>query len=70
MKCRSCGTELKQGAKFCSQCGERVRRYCTECGREIPSLEKVCIYCSTKISENESEKETNCFRASSKLRKR
>lgn len=58
MKCRSCGTELKQGAKFCSQCGERVRRYCTECGREIPSLEKVCFYCSTKISENESEKET------------
>ena len=51
--CPECGTELSEGAKFCSGCGRKVEEEksgykCAKCGRELKDNEKFCPDCGTK----------------------
>lgn len=65
MNCKYCGSELTDGAAFCTECGKKtgntgIRLSCTECGaaltREGKSQTLVCPYCGSKriLKENDS----------------
>ena len=54
--CHNCQTALKEGQKFCSNCGATVEEKlpklltCTNCGIELPSETKFCPECGTSIT--------------------
>ena len=47
MKCKNCNTELKQGAKFCPNCGKEVSDFdiCISCGKQIKPGAAFCPHC-------------------------
>ena len=47
MKCRYCDTELKDGAKFCPNCGKKVieSNVCINCGEQIKPGASFCPHC-------------------------
>lgn len=51
MKCKNCGEELDEVAKFCSRCGEKVefKRYYKACGKELEPSAKFCYSCGTPV---------------------
>lgn len=58
--CPECGTELKEGDKFCSSCGATVehieeaevgKRFCPKCGVELVEGVEFCSSCGARISE-------------------
>lgn len=53
MKCNKCGTELEEGRKFCSNCGEKVDRLCPNCYAVIPETEKFCHQCGCSLDKAE-----------------
>ena len=61
--CKNCGTELKDGAKFCPECGTQTeslkeniqKEFCSNCGAEITNSENFCEECGENLN---SEKAT------------
>ncbi len=53
MKCNYCNTELKQGAKFCPNCGREVSEFdvCISCGQQIKVGAKFCPHCGANQKE-------------------
>lgn len=54
MRCKNCGAELIDGAKFCGECGtvvEEVNR-CPHCGAEIYKGATFCAECGKPINNN------------------
>ena len=53
-KCKECGCELAEGAKFCGECGARapepVAHKCPMCGTELVSGSKFCCGCGRNLS--------------------
>lgn len=60
MKCRYCNTELKIGAKFCPNCGEKVIEVniCIKCGEKIKPGAKFCPFCGANQHEQHAKTET------------
>ncbi len=54
-RCASCGSELKEGSRFCSECGAPVpmKRTCPSCGMEVPDGSRFCMYCGTRLDAAE-----------------
>ena len=54
-RCASCGSELKEGSRFCSECGAPVpmKRICPSCGMEVPDGSRFCMYCGTRLDAAE-----------------
>lgn len=50
--CPDCGSPLATNAKFCPECGARLKneRHCTECGTLLQPGAKFCAECGTKAS--------------------
>lgn len=50
MKCIYCNTVLKQGAKFCPNCGKEVIEFnqCVKCGEQIKAGALFCPHCGAK----------------------
>ena len=48
--CPTCGTQLEDGVKFCSECGTPIpqTKKCIKCGFELPLSVKFCSECGTK----------------------
>jgi DNA-directed RNA polymerase subunit RPC12/RpoP len=53
--CKSCGKELKEGAKFCGKCGAQAGAeqgedsfVCAQCGAQLEADEVFCSNCGTK----------------------
>jgi predicted ATPase/class 3 adenylate cyclase len=46
MRCRKCGFENPEGAKFCVECASPFARRCSSCGKENPPRAKFCLECS------------------------
>ena len=53
MKCKYCNAELKQGAKFCPNCGKEVLEFdiCISCGRQIKVGATFCPHCGKKQND-------------------
>jgi membrane protease subunit (stomatin/prohibitin family) len=51
--CVGCGHTLKQGAKFCEDCGQPVQAKqgmnCSKCGQHYDNPVKFCAQCGTKV---------------------
>ncbi|MDI1241461.1 MAG: zinc ribbon domain-containing protein, partial [bacterium] len=49
--CVKCGAKLREGAKFCSECGStQEKQKCSnaECGADLAPGAKFCAECGTK----------------------
>ena len=47
--CVKCNAELREGAKFCSECGSKQEKMkCTGCEAELAPGTKFCAECGTK----------------------
>ena len=53
MKCRNCGTELRETDTFCPKCGEKVNLIdtCPFCGAELSEGTVFCPKCGKQVSE-------------------
>jgi predicted ATPase/class 3 adenylate cyclase len=49
--CPSCGTENREGRKFCSECGSVLASPCPTCGASNEPGEKFCGECGTALTE-------------------
>ena len=47
--CPNCNHQVKNGAKFCSECGTRINPTCPKCKKELPAGTKFCPDCGTKL---------------------
>ncbi len=58
MKCQKCGSELRNDAKFCDNCGTAVllKKQCPKCGKIIDSNAIYCPFCNSSILEKEAPK--------------
>src|SRR5260370_35278953 len=45
MRCSKCGTDNREGRKFCAQCGAPLKPECPSCGAENEPGEKFCGDC-------------------------
>ena len=50
-KCSNCGAPLREGAVFCSSCGQAVSRavFCSKCGTELDAGDKFCFVCGAAV---------------------
>lgn len=50
MKCPNCKAELRDGAKFCTKCGQKISQAvaCISCGAELKPGAKFCTKCGTR----------------------
>jgi class 3 adenylate cyclase/tetratricopeptide (TPR) repeat protein len=60
MKCPKCGSDNREGIKFCEECGEKMEMTCPECGTKIVMGKNFCGECGHKLikSENKPHKES------------
>jgi class 3 adenylate cyclase/tetratricopeptide (TPR) repeat protein len=49
--CQSCGTENREGRKFCAECGAVLANACPSCGAANEPGEKFCGECGTTLVE-------------------
>ncbi len=52
VKCEKCGAKVKEGAKFCPECGNKMEQEkvkCPECGAEVAKNAKFCPECGKKL---------------------
>jgi class 3 adenylate cyclase/pimeloyl-ACP methyl ester carboxylesterase len=50
MKCPKCGSENRQKAKFCNDCGIKLELICPECKSVCKVSAKFCDHCGTRVS--------------------
>lgn len=57
MNCIKCNAILKDGAKFCVKCGEKVvlKQYCQSCKTEIGDGDAFCAECGNPIVQQEAK---------------
>ena len=60
VNCKNCGEEVKDGAKFCQNCGSEViveeedltgTKFCSKCGFEMPKATKFCPECGAATNQ-------------------
>lgn len=67
MKCSNCGSEVKEGAKFCRECGTEIvektevleQNICSECGSILVENALFCNNCGHRISSGDCETEAS-----------
>ena len=50
-KCENCGAQLKTGAKFCPECGQKQGLICAKCGATLSKGAKFCAECGTPTTK-------------------
>ena len=50
VECDNCGAKIKEGAKFCPECGANQGLTCSNCGAELNKNAKFCPECGTKVA--------------------
>jgi predicted amidophosphoribosyltransferase len=48
MKCSKCQSKIREGTKFCENCGARLEIICQACSAHIPIGAKFCGECGSK----------------------
>jgi class 3 adenylate cyclase/predicted ATPase len=51
MRCSKCGSDNRQGRKFCADCGAALAATCTKCGAVNEPNEKFCGECGAALAE-------------------
>jgi len=51
VNCAVCDAELKDGAKFCSECGTATTVACANCGNALSGGDKFCAECGTPVGD-------------------
>lgn len=57
MKCTQCGAEIRDGAKFCQNCGAKQavqtgeKRFCKSCGAPLKPGVAFCASCGAKVTD-------------------
>ena len=54
MRCSKCGTDNREGRKFCAECGEALASKCPRCGATNESREKFCGECGAALGTTQS----------------
>src|SRR5262249_20738255 len=54
MRCSKCGTDNREGRKFCAECGETLASKCPRCGATNESGEKFCGECGAALGTPQS----------------
>src|SRR5262249_15230721 len=49
MQCPQCGTEAREGAKFCRKCGTRFEIACPACGARAAPDDSFCAECAAAL---------------------
>jgi len=49
MKCPKCGSENREGVKYCEECGVKLELACPACNAKIPLDKKFCGECGSKL---------------------
>src|SRR5713101_2353849 len=65
MRCSKCGTDNREGRKFCAQCGTPLKAVCPSCGVENEPGEKFCGECGTAFAANAAPAATSSTQAAS-----
>lgn len=50
--CPKCGSAVREGAKFCDNCGASLQITCPQCGAELRPEAKFCENCGAKIEDS------------------
>jgi class 3 adenylate cyclase/tetratricopeptide (TPR) repeat protein len=50
MKCSNCQSNVREGVKFCEECGSKLEALCPACKTKIPLGTKFCGECGTKLN--------------------
>src|SRR6266851_1523110 len=50
MRCQKCGTDNREGAKFCSECATAFSAKCLRCGADNSTSAKFCNECGASLS--------------------
>jgi hypothetical protein len=58
--CTKCGAQLKDGARFCAQCGAAVN-YCPKCGQTLKDGARFCAGCGAPVSESSSQADVPAY---------
>ena len=55
MKCPKCNSEVREGAKFCTKCGQKLELVatCPHCGSVLKPGAKFCTKCGQKLEKKE-----------------
>src|SRR5215467_4337363 len=51
MRCSKCGSDNRQGRKFCTNCGTALVAACPKCGAPIQPDERFCGECGTALGD-------------------
>ena len=54
MECGQCGTDNRNGARFCRGCGQGLARRCASCGAELIPDSQFCDGCGSPVGAAES----------------
>jgi Double zinc ribbon len=49
MRCSKCGSDNREGRKFCVQCGQALKLVCPSCGAPSAPREKFCGDCGAAL---------------------
>ena len=49
ISCPNCNSSVKSTAKFCTECGTKLKPSCPNCKKEFPAGTKFCSECGTKL---------------------
>ncbi|MGZ7044116.1 MAG: double zinc ribbon domain-containing protein [Methanobacterium sp.] len=66
MKCPSCGAEVEESNKFCTECGGKMEQEikCHQCSTKVPQGTKFCTECGAKIETVSKPEEIKCPKCS------
>jgi double zinc ribbon protein/adenylate/guanylate cyclase family protein len=56
MRCSKCGSENREGAKFCNECGMRFGTKCEDCGALNQPGAKFCDECGSLLTSHRTTK--------------
>ena len=51
MKCQKCGSDNREGVKFCEECGAKLESECPACKAKLPLGKKFCGECGHTLKE-------------------
>ena len=65
VECTKCGAKIKEGTKFCPECGAKQSAVCPKCGTSVRANAKFCPECGTRLTP---QKELTCPKCGAKLK--